>query len=275
MVYTSSRRLVWLALAGTALILCAIGLRIHHAKPPMRASVAKWEWLGPWQWRTKWEPVAPSMRFASLTRRTSAGTMRITSVRADLKRWSIQVAAPYRDATEPVLTARQLCPATGAMINAGFFDDNHKPIGLVIVNGKVIQDPYHGTCGFGEWAVFSAQNGEPTITPLRTRFSTRATEAIQSAPIVLRAGQIPQIADHIRARRAAIGVDASGNIVLAVVDGSITLREWAICLRDNLHCRDALNLDGGPSAQLAFRGESGRGLSDGVDVPVFLQLVPR
>lgn len=231
--------------------------------------------LGTWQWKTKWQPVSPSMDYAVLTRESSLGQMRITAVRADTNRWKVRVITPYLGDSATNLNVWRHCPPLGAIINAGFFDDNAYPIGVVISGGKTIHSAYRGKCTFGGWAVFYIRSGHPAITSLETFDSDHVTEAVQCGPILVRNGTIPKLGDRVPAMRAAVGLDAHGNIIFAVLSGNLTLKQWAVCMRDQLHCRDALNLDGGPSAQIAFRGKTVRSISNGVDCPVFLQLVPK
>ena len=76
-----------------------------------------------------------------------------------------------------------------------------------------------------------------------------------------------------RAPRTAVGVTKDGDYVLAVVDGrqshsrGCTLREWAVLLK-NMGIVDAINLDGGGSAELVAKGEILNSPSDGEERPV-------
>lgn len=72
-----------------------------------------------------------------------------------------------------------------------------------------------------------------------------------------------------RAPRSAVGVTEYGDYIFAVVDGrqahskGCTLTEWARILRNNFGAVDAINLDGGGSTELYFKGSLINSPSDG------------
>ncbi len=70
-------------------------------------------------------------------------------------------------------------------------------------------------------------------------------------------------------RRTGVGVDRSGRVVLAVSDGELSLDEWAKIWASpsGLNCSDALNMDGGPSTQLAAKGAGELNIEGGWPVP--------
>ena len=72
-----------------------------------------------------------------------------------------------------------------------------------------------------------------------------------------------------RAPRSAVGVTKYGDYIFAVVDGrqahskGCTLTEWARILKDNFGAVEAINLDGGGSTELFFKGSLINSPSDG------------
>ena len=74
-----------------------------------------------------------------------------------------------------------------------------------------------------------------------------------------------------RAPRSAVGVTQYGDYILAVVDGrqahskGCTLTEWAQILKNNFGAVEAINLDGGGSTELFFKGHLINKPSDGYE----------
>ena len=103
-----------------------------------------------------------------------------------------------------------------------------------------------------------------------------ATEVIGAGPLLLRDGKIaldPQAEGFSSSKivsdacpRSAVGVTADGYIVM-VATGAVTMRSLAAVMK-TLGCRDAMNLDGGGSSGLWFKGKylvrPGRHVSNGL-----------
>ena len=72
-----------------------------------------------------------------------------------------------------------------------------------------------------------------------------------------------------RAPRSAVGITKYGDYIFAVVDGrqahskGCTLTEWARILKNNFGAVEAINLDGGGSTELIFKGKLVNKPSDG------------
>ena len=78
---------------------------------------------------------------------------------------------------------------------------------------------------------------------------------VQGLPRLLVGGKVPQLKPQVAERTA---VCAGGNIVVLVVSTRVEATAFARFLADppaqgGLGCRDALNLDGGPSTQLVVK----------------------
>ncbi len=110
-----------------------------------------------------------------------------------------------------------------------------------------------------------------------------AVHVIGAGPTLVKGGEVYVTADAERfpndirvgrAPRSAVGVTKYGDYILAVVDGrqahskGCTLTEWARILRDNFGAVEAINLDGGGSSELFFKGSLVNKPSDGKERPV-------
>jgi len=211
---------------------------------------------------TTWQPVAPHIAVRSLTWNAASGATPVAVVRADIAHCMLKVVTASGSAGTQ---AETVCPAHGAAINAGFFDEQMQPIGLLIAAGKRLK-PQRKDDG---WGMFLWRPGHAQILTGTARVPAATTQAVQCKPRLVIAGQVPTFKPQSATRRSAIGLDGHGHLYLAATDGALTLEEWAACLHDGLGCPNALNLDGGPSTQLALRGKVTYSMT-GAEVPVFL-----
>lgn len=119
-----------------------------------------------------------------------------------------------------------------------------------------------------------------------------AIHIIGAGPTLVKNGEIYVTADAEqfpadirvgRAPRSAVGVTQYGDYIFAVVDGrqahskGCTLTEWARILKFNFGAVNAINLDGGGSTELIFKGSLVNSPSDGKERPVGdgLAILPR
>ena len=83
------------------------------------------------------------------------------------------------------------------------------------------------------------------------KLTSKVRLATQSGPMLLIQGQVhyrlskTSTSRHIR---NGVGVDDAGKVVFAASDAPLTLYELAIAFRDDLHCANALYLDGSVSS---------------------------
>lgn len=134
-------------------------------------------------------------------------------------------------------------------INGGYFDGRGRPMGLRVSQGRQSSPLRRADQG-----VFWTEKGRARITHVRDYDRRSAPiEALQCGPRLVVAGKTTDLKPQ-SSRRSGVGIDGRGRVVLAVADGALSLRDWARvwAARDGLGCRDALNLDGGPSTQIAF-----------------------
>jgi len=213
--------------------------------------------------RAPWTPIAPGVEMRTF----HAGQGGVPS-QSGVAVVALRTApARVHVATGASLNAEEWRHRTAALaaVNGGFFDEAGRSLGLRIARGRRITR-LHGT----NWGVFSVRNGRAAI--VRTRdFKMRSgiREAVQCGPLLVLAGRRMDLKPQW-ARRTGIGIQRDGRVIVAVTDGSLSFKDWAAlwAARDGLNCRDALNLDGGSSTQLALKTrERSLDISAGREVP--------
>jgi hypothetical protein len=153
-----------------------------------------------------------------------------------LRRTVEQIVAPY-----PVVVAA----------NASFFDKEGRAMGLAVDEGRVMA--LSNRRNWGALVIDGKQGrimlGADIQDPLDHRL------IVQGIPRLLVGGKVQQLKPQIAERTA---VCAEGNLVVLVVSTKAEATAFARFLADSpdqggLGCRDALNLDGGPSTQLVVK----------------------
>ena len=153
-------------------------------------------------------------------------------------------------------TIKTLCQKARALacINANFFDEGGKPLGLVVTRGMTLQGLHRR--GGTLTGVFQITRNSASIIN-RSEYNPEAVvEAIQAGPRLLaKSEKIPGLREsNSSTRRSGVCIDASNRIILYVMSTGFfglsleNLREFL--LSDSVQCTDAINLDGGGSAQL-------------------------
>jgi exopolysaccharide biosynthesis protein len=240
-----------------------------------------------------WERIAEDLEMIRLDLEpNSLFSAELLLLRSELKRFAPRVVTALQ-LGKKLATAEEFAEKSRAVvtINANFFDENSRALGLVVTNGSVQQQTHLG--GSALTGIFQLiASGAPNISIVhRQDFSPKKVlEAFQAGPRLLAHGQALRVKDTSSSRRAGICIDASGKLVLFATSGffGATLTQVQQLLRNNpVNCQTALNLDGGGSAQLFLSGKRvGSGVTSphraipdiniqGVDsVPVVLALVP-
>ena len=152
------------------------------------------------------------------------------------------------------------------------------PDGFVVsANGKAMED-------FADVEVGDAMTfDEDFINVEHGADFNEAIHIIGAGPTLVKNGNIYVTADAEqfppdirvgRAPRSAIGITQYGDYIFAVVDGrqahskGCTLEEWARILKFSFGAVEAINLDGGGSTELYFKGSLVNIPSDGHERPV-------
>jgi len=204
--------------------------------------------------RPRFRKVAPGVEFAEyvVSPFRFHTFARAHVIRVDLEKAALAIAYPG----DGSFSVRDLVEATGAQCgtNGGFFDENHRALGLQVSGGKRLT-PFRRTDG-GVFVVDEA--GARVIHSLKFDPSREARFAIQCMPRLVVDGKPLRLKPQ-SAHRTAIGVDRTGRVILVVTSGQpFRADHFARLLASDgkdggLECREALNLDGGGSSQMFLR----------------------
>jgi uncharacterized protein YigE (DUF2233 family) len=154
-----------------------------------------------------------------------------------------------------------------AVMNAGIFDTNSRPLGLHIERGQILRRLNSRRSGYGNF--YLQPNGvfylEKTVSGTRARLqstvaferdhpnirelgrNTQIIEATQSGPMLVVDDKLNSAfkADSgNRLIRNAIGVQSSSRVVLVLTETPVNFHTLARFMRDQLECPNALYLDG-------------------------------
>ena len=162
-----------------------------------------------------------------------------------------------------------------AAINANYFDERGRPLAYLKTRVKEVNRSlskhslYTGIFGIDESGAFVTHRDE--FAP------AQASEALQSGPLLLHRGLPVAVNPNLGryARRAVIGIDKTGAIIIAVADavlgglGFAELQKLFVDSRWHIDAVELLNLDGGGSAQLYVKsGKFENWLPGTSEVPV-------
>jgi len=161
-----------------------------------------------------------------------------------------------------------------AATNAGIFYRSRVPAGLHVERGAPLRplnpspDPPPGE---GRGNFFAQPNGVFYIsrsgtahvdeTSAAARALPQMLEATQSGPLLLHRGTPHPLRGDTSVSRNAVAVCAEREVALVFAPRGASIRELALFIRDELHCPDALYLDGSisglrvPSARVRSDGE--------------------
>lgn len=209
---------------------------------------------------------------------------RVVLVRSSLRRYNIAAIQAANGGSD----VRQMCENSRAIacVNANFFDVDGKALGLVVSRGIT-----HHKIHLGGRTL----SGVLALTPEGVRIGERdainlasVSEAIQAGPLLVVEGVKRAINEKgAPTRRAGVCLDANKRLILYAVYSSFSGVSISavqdLLVSKGVGCRDALNLDGGGSAQLFVSPHLPGAAQDftGVDiqgrdqVPVALGLISR
>ena len=181
-----------------------------------------------------WRTLGPGVFHATL--RLPGGAF-AEAVRVDLRRARLEVLDARAEGTgrAPVRALRKRSGAIAA-VNGGFFDEAGAPMGLVVAGGR-----------------------ETNSRTFRAHPPPKVEAALQAGPRLVVDGHPLKLKPQV-ARRTAICLRSEQEVVLLVTEAveAEALARWlARGERDGgLGCREALNLDGGPSSQLSIQTQT-------------------
>lgn len=138
-----------------------------------------------------------------------------------------------------------------AAINGGFFLPDYKPLGLLIVDGREAS-PLRKA----DWGIFLIQENLPKILHTKEFLPDRnISQALQVGPRLVVGGRELTLKKQV-ARRSAVGVTYKNQVILLSTAATEAYAQdlarifWLSEEEGGLGCRDAMTLDGGPSAQM-------------------------
>jgi len=232
-----------------------------------------------------WRAIAPDLETTVVS--TGPFSADLVLVRTQLKRYRIEVIQASVFGS-PRGSVNRLTESAGAIlgINANFFDEIGRPLGLVVSRGKGIQRLHGG--GKTLTGVFAIDSNGPRIDSRISYSPTGVREAIQAGPRLIANGAAVHglKSSGAAARRAGVCIDNAQRVIFFVVSSGflgLTFDELQrILIRPGIDCRDALNLDGGGSAQLRVNPGIVQGglktaeifIPGADEVPVILGLFP-
>lgn len=199
--------------------------------------------------QTEWREISSGVQMRRWHVTVEGLRVPVVAVRAEASRFRVDTGA-----TLDVAAWRKRMSST-VVANGGFFDTDGRTLGLRIARGKQI-----APLRKADWGVFYVSPKGARIVHTRDwarwsqRVKARVREAVQCGPRLVVDGQVLDLKPQW-ARRTGLGVMRDGRIVLAVTEDEMSFAAWAAlwARRDGLNCRDALNLDGGGSTQIAIR----------------------
>lgn len=222
-----------------------------------------WTALAPGLWYRPWHVVrsTDSTDVSGHVFRADPRIVHMTAV--DARRADRRVA--------PVNTLREEARAY-VVVNGGFFDENTRPLGLVVSDGKETS-PLRKV----DQGLFVISMGRPTIQHARDPLPAPIDTALQSGPRLVVDGRSLQLKPQV-SRRTSICLPGDGTVMIVVFPSPISLSDLAQNMvlppeKGGLGCWSALNLDGGPSTQLSaatatlnLEVEGGWGVPNGLAV---------
>jgi hypothetical protein len=157
-------------------------------------------------------------------------------------------------------SAQMLCKASGAIacINSNFFDEQGKPLGVVISRGIQHNKVHNG--GGTLTGVFFATSESVGVVHRSLFSAEKVLEAAQAGPRLISEGApVVGVKDSASATNISlVCIEREKRVVLMRVSLAMfggSLRELqTVLLRPELGCVEALNFDGGGSSQLYISG---------------------
>lgn len=168
-------------------------------------------------------------------------------------------------------TASQICKIAKAhvCINASFFDENGKPLGLLITRGIVLQNLHSG--GNTLTGIFAKTKDGFFISGRKDLSLKTVLEAIQAGPRLFSQGTLVDGVKPLLSRKqSGVCINKNGDAFFYVVRSGLfgTSLDWLTENFKHLECIDALNLDGGGSSQLYVKDKIS--IEGDYSVPIFL-----
>lgn len=201
-----------------------------------------------------WRTLTDGIEFSTyrLEGDTSILRFELYLLRFDPKKIEIDIALPTVLGNSDIKTMAQDYDAKVG-INANFFDNNGKTLGLVIKNGRQINKLHVG--GQTLTGIFYIDDGNPAIVHRTEKIPETAELAIQSGPRLMLGGKLAKLSpSEYSTRRSGIATTQDEKIIvystLLRFPGATLAQIQQMLMSPELNIKDAINLDGGGSSQL-------------------------
>jgi uncharacterized protein YigE (DUF2233 family) len=193
----------------------------------------------------------------------TGGSACLDAVRVDLARFRARLLTAAREGASHTAPAWREAFHLAAVINAGMFHANGKPVGLLVEDGVVLGADNSTMSGYLAFDPKRATDPPVVITgrdcphadlaSLRRRYRS----IVQSSRLLGCDGHALPWADPKHYSAAAIGVDRAGRLVLLHARAAVTMTELSAALAaPELDLAGALFLEGGPEASLVAKGDT-------------------
>ena len=181
-------------------------------------------------------------------------------------------------------SAKTFAEKSGAIaaINASYFDENSRPLAYL---KTAVQEINRSVSKHALYTgVFGVSESGPFVMHRDEFLPAQASEALQTGPLLLRRGATVEFSSNLAryARRAVIGIDKKGQMIVGVTDAVVgglsfsEIQELFMNGRWQLDAADLLNLDGGGSVQLYVKaGKFEEWLPGTTEVPVSIGFFTR
>lgn len=235
-----------------------------------------------------WRKYGDDLETAILNHQRGAlSSSQLSLVRSSLQRYRVAVVRASELGVRRA-SVKTMCRAAHgvACINANFFDESGSALGLVISRGILQRQMHRG--GNTLTGIFQVTRGGLAIINRSSFDPSAVLEAVQAGPRLIADGvAVRGLSDTRSSRRAGVCLDKSARIIFFITSsgfGGLTVEELQSLLsKAEVGCYQALNLDGGGSAQLYVSRTAPGTVQDAEDilisgrddVPVALALVPR
>ncbi len=219
-----------------------------------------------------WRTIAPDLDLGEFLPEGSFLQAPLVMVRSSLAKTKLRLirSAEFGLARAEVRSLCRLAHAS-ACINASFFDESGHPLGLLISRGVVIQNMHQkGRTLTGVLQV--TRFGLDVLSRSQFR-SHNVLEAVQAGPRLAIDGVATSgLKNDSRTGRAAVCRDRDNRVILAASSAGLrglTFEELQdALLHESVGCVNALNLDGGGSAQIFIAPRSSSSSDTAVAVAI-------
>ncbi|HML20850.1 MAG TPA: phosphodiester glycosidase family protein [Aggregatilinea sp.] len=250
------RWLRW-AIAALALMGCTLARGVSDlatsAPSPLPPTPTRAPTVPP---ETGWQSIAPGIEYRN-ERVTLVGGGSFTAVEVRIDPALVTFRVHYRPGDALGINGwSEQIPDAAVIVNAGFFDEADRSMGLVISDGQVSGESFAGFGGMFQVDAYGARVRSLVSEPY---YGEDLYQAVQAFPMLVEAGGIaaPQGDGFSEgSRRTVAAQDRTGRILFIAVPVAFVsfadLQAWL--LASDLDVSIAFALDGGKSTAMVIRG---------------------